>query len=100
MMLIKCPYCDEKRPEVEFAYKGEAHIARPEDPSDLDDANWEAFLFKRSNTRGVQFERWLHIHCCARFFNAVRDTVSDKFLLTYKTGEAKPTEKELAELSK
>ena len=26
----------------------------------------------------------------ARFFNAVRDTVTDKFIMTYKAGEPKP----------
>ena len=25
-----------------------------------------------------------------RFFNAVRDTVTDKFVMTYKAGEPKP----------
>ena len=27
----------------------------------------------------------------ARFFNAVRDTVTDKFIMTYKAGEPKPS---------
>ncbi len=36
------------------------------------------------------FERWRHIHGCARFFNAVRNTITDKFLMTYKAGEPKP----------
>ena len=30
------------------------------------------------------------MHGCARFFNAARDTVTDKFLATYKAGEPKP----------
>ena len=29
MLLIDCPYCGMARPEIEFAYGGEAHIARP-----------------------------------------------------------------------
>ena len=29
-------------------------------------------------------------HGCGRFFNAARDTVTDKFLMTYKAGEPKP----------
>ena len=33
MLLIDCPYCGMARPEIEFAYGGEAHIARPADPS-------------------------------------------------------------------
>jgi sarcosine oxidase subunit delta len=90
MLLIHCPYCDESRPEVEFAYAGQAHIARPADPSALDDAQWESYLYVRDNRRGVQAERWRHIHGCARFFNALRHTVTDKFLATYKAGEQPP----------
>jgi sarcosine oxidase subunit delta len=41
--------------------------------------------------KGVVFERWRHIHGCGRFFNAVRDSVSDKFVMTYKAGEKKPS---------
>ena len=33
MLLIDCPYCGMARPEIEFAYGGEAHIARAADPS-------------------------------------------------------------------
>lgn len=87
MILIHCPYCDEARPEVEFAYGGEAHIARPSDPSALSDAEWEQYLYIRSNARGRHHERWRHIHGCGRFFNAVRNTVTDVFETTYKSGE-------------
>ena len=69
---------------------GEAHIARPAAPSALSDEEWRDFLFVRANPRGPHFERWRHLHGCARFFNAVRDTVSDRFLLTYKAGEPRP----------
>jgi sarcosine oxidase subunit delta len=86
MLLITCPYCGE-RPEVEFRCGGEAHIARPGDPSAMDDAAWAQFLFYRSNTRGRLAERWNHAHGCQRWFNAVRDTVSDRILQTYKMGE-------------
>ena len=87
MMLIDCPYCDERRPEHEFAYAGEAHIARPADPSSMSDEEWARYLFIRANTRGRHNERWRHIHGCGRFFNAVRDTATDKFETTYKAGE-------------
>ena len=40
--------------------------------------------------RGVHVERWRHIHGCARFFNAVRHTVSDRIIATYKAGEPRP----------
>ena len=90
MLLIRCPYCEQDLPELEFAYAGEAHIARPQDPSQTSDEEWRDFLFIRSNPRGVHFERWRHIHGCGRFFNACRDTVSDRFLMTYKAGEERP----------
>jgi sarcosine oxidase, subunit delta len=87
MILIHCPYCDETRPELEFTYAGEAHIARPADPSTLSDEEWERYLFIRANPRGRHNERWRHSFGCGRFFNAVRDTVTDKFETTYKAGE-------------
>ena len=90
MLLIHCPYCGETLPEAEFTYAGEAHIARPPDPSALSDAEWETYLFIRSNTRGPHCERWRHVHGCGRFFNAVRDTVSDRFLATYPAGSPRP----------
>lgn len=90
MLLIHCPYCDETLPELEFAYAGEAHIARPAVPSALSDEEWRDFLFIRTNARGPHYERWRHIHGCGRFFNALRDTVSDRFLTTYKAGEERP----------
>ena len=95
MLLIHCPYCDAERPEVEFAYGGEAHIARPSDPSKLTDEEWKNHLFIRRNTRGTHFERWRHQHGCGRFFNAVRDTVSDNFVMTYKAGLPRPRETEI-----
>ena len=32
-----------------------------------------------TNPKGLHVERWRHVHGCGRFFNAVRDTVSDFF---------------------
>ncbi len=91
MLLIHCPYCEMERPEIEFRYSGEAHIARPEDPGRLSDADWANYLYMRSNPKGEHAERWRHAHGCGRFFNAIRDTVSDKILATYKSGEQKPS---------
>lgn len=90
MLLIHCPYCNEHLPELEFAYAGEAHIARPVDPSTLDDEQWRDFLFIRSNRKGLHHERWRHIHGCARFFNAIRHTVTDRFVATYEAGAPRP----------
>jgi sarcosine oxidase subunit delta len=91
MLLIRCPYCEEERPELEFRNAGEAHIERPADIASISDEDFEKFFFVRTNTKGIVYERWRHVHGCARFFNAVRDSVSDKFVMTYKAGEKKPT---------
>jgi sarcosine oxidase subunit delta len=90
MLLIRCPYCEEERPELEFRNVGEAHIARSGSMSAESDEDFEKFFFIRSNPKGLIFERWRHIHGCARFFNAARDTVTDKFVMTYKAGEPRP----------
>ncbi len=89
MLLIHCPYCGE-RPELEFSYGGEAHIARPSDPAAVTDEAWAEFLYRRTNPKGVHAERWRHTHGCGRFFNALRDTGSDRFRATYKIGEERP----------
>ena len=89
MLLVTCPYCGP-RPEVEFRGGGEAHIARPADPSALTDEAWAEFLFFRTNPKGVHAERWNHAHGCQRWFNVLRNTVSDRILATYKAGEKRP----------
>ncbi|MBX4868694.1 sarcosine oxidase subunit delta [Rhizobium bangladeshense] len=90
MLLIHCPYCQEERSELEFRGAGDAHIARPTDIASISDEEFEEYFFLRENPKGLIFERWRHIHGCGRFFNAARDTVSDKFIMTYKAGEPKP----------
>jgi len=89
MLLIPCPYCGP-RPEVEFHCGGEAHIARPRDPDVLNDAEWAEHLYVRTSPKGVHAERWMHDHGCRRWFNALRDTVSDAFLVTYEMGRPRP----------
>ena len=91
MLLIDCPYCGE-RPEPEFAYGGQAHVARPPHPAEVSDAAWAQYLYLRNNTRGVHAERWRHTRGCGRFFNALRDTRTDQFLATYKVGAPPPTQ--------
>ena len=87
MLLIPCPVCG-LRPELEFRYGGQAHVARPLASSD--DEAVARSLYLRDNVKGVQTERWRHISGCGRFFNCVRDTVTDKILLTYASGAPAP----------
>jgi len=89
MLLIACPFCGP-RPENEFRYAGEAHIVRPPDPRVVNDDEWAAFLYQRSNPKGVHAERWRHIHGCGRFFNALRDTLSDEIVATYQVRQPRP----------
>lgn len=89
MLLIPCPWCGE-RDETEFSYGGEAHIVRPGDPNALDDAAWADYLFMKTNTKGLHRERWVHSSGCRRWFNALRDTTTNRIVAVYKMGETPP----------
>ena len=89
MFVIKCPYCGE-RDQTEFVCHGEAHIARPKVPSEISDEERGSYLFYRSNPKGIHYERRTHDQGCRRWFNVVRDTVSDKIIKTYRMGQSKP----------
>ena len=89
MLLIACPWCGA-RPELEFSYGGEAHIARPADPASVNDADWTSYLHMRTNPKGMNRERWRHTNGCGHFFNAARDTASDTILATYRPGDPPP----------
>lgn len=82
MLLIPCPHCGP-RAEIEFRHAGEAHLVRRTEG--VDDAEWGGYLYARANPRGLHAERWRHIHGCGRFFNLMRDTVTDKVM---DTGDA------------
>ncbi len=94
MLLLDCPYCRMARPEIEFRHAGEAHIARPLDPSAANEAEWADYLYMRSNPKGLHAERWRHLHGCGRFFNALRDTISDRIVTTYEAGKPRPDRQE------
>ncbi|NHD17000.1 MULTISPECIES: sarcosine oxidase subunit delta [unclassified Actinopolyspora] len=77
MLLIRCPWCGD-RDEVEFRYGGQADVAYPADPHELDDAEWGKFLFVRANPMGALTERWVHTAGCRRWFSVVRDTATNE----------------------
>ena len=78
------------RDQTEFTAHGEAHIARPEETALLTDEEWGDYVFFRDNTKGIHRERWVHAFGCRRWFNAVRNTVTDRIHVTYKPGEQPP----------
>lgn len=87
MLQLYCPYCEEHRSEEEFHAKGQAHIARPENPDLCTDAEWGEFLYFRDNPRGLHREQWYHAVGCRQFFNVLRDTQTYVIHETYKVGE-------------
>ncbi|MPZ42386.1 MAG: sarcosine oxidase subunit delta family protein [Betaproteobacteria bacterium] len=89
MLRIACPWCGP-RDETEFGYGGEAHVALPSDAEQLPDAAWADYLFMRTNPKGRHRERWVHTHGCRRWFNAVRDTATERILAVYPAGSPPP----------
>ena len=89
MLLISCPNCGS-RDETEFHYGGQAHVAYPDDPGALSDEQWARYVFFRDNPKGAFAERWSHSAGCRRWFNAVRDTRTYRFLAVYRPGEPRP----------
>ena len=55
MLIVECPWCGE-RDQTEFSCHGEAHIARPENPDELSDKEWGAYVFFRQNIKGYQYD--------------------------------------------
>ena len=86
MLLIECPWCGP-RPESDFTYGGEAHIARPAEPAARSDEEWGDYLFMRKNPSGPHREQWCHSAGCRRWFNAERYTVTNRITAVYRMGE-------------
>ena len=83
MLLITCPHCGAAaRARVPLRRRRRTWRARPtRRPSTT--RRWSEFLFVRNNPKGLYAERWNHAHGCQRWFNALRDTHTDKFVTTY-----------------
>jgi len=90
VLLIRCPWCGP-RDEVEFRYGGQAAISYPSDPDALSDEQWADYLFMRDNPKGEFRERWVHVHGCRRWFQAVRSTVTHEIRATFPIGEEPPS---------
>jgi sarcosine oxidase, subunit delta len=86
-MRLICPYCGARDGD-EFTFGGPAHLERP--AFEVDDATWTAYLYLRDNPVGVQFERWLHLYGCRRWFNLARHTLTHEVLQVYRMGDPKP----------
>ena len=96
MLLIAVPIAGWSGRRSNSAMAARPISRAPADPAALDDAAWAEFLYFRANPKGLHAERWRHIHGCGRFFNCVRDTVSDRILRDLSCGEPRPDLETLA----
>ncbi len=85
MLYIDCPYCG-LRNETEFSCGGEAHITRPVSNDLLSKKEWSEYLFSRHNPKGVFLERWVHTSGCRKWFNLVRNTITNEIYEIYQIG--------------
>jgi sarcosine oxidase subunit delta len=78
-MRIPCPFCGD-RDLVEFAYLGDATLARP-DPSapDAERAFYD-YVYLRDNPAGPHREFWHHVSGCRSWLIVTRDTRSHEIL--------------------
>jgi len=88
MLMLECPCCGVMADETELAPGGEAHLKRV--GPDGSDADFEAYLFDRTNPKGVHFERWRHAAGCGKWFLAARNTVTLEVYGTYSAQTTAP----------
>lgn len=71
---IDCPNCGT-RPVWEFHFGGPPR-SRP--GAEADCGQWAAYLYDRSNMRGIQWEWWYHRAACKLWFLVRRDTQNNQ----------------------
>jgi sarcosine oxidase subunit delta len=72
-MRIPCPFCGE-RDLSEFAYLGDAGVARP-DPAAIDATEqFTVAVYLRDNPAGRHDELWYHAFGCRSWLRVSRDT--------------------------
>lgn len=72
-MRIPCPVCGPRGVE-EFAYGGDAGIARP--ALDAPASEWQPAVYARANPRGGHREYWQHVAGCRAWLMVERDTLT------------------------
>jgi sarcosine oxidase subunit delta len=73
MIRIDCLWCGV-RDEVEFTYRGDATVTRPD--TGAPEAAFHDFVYKRANPRGWHVEWWYHGAGCRQFLKVVRHTMT------------------------
>ena len=96
MLILTCPYCGVTAEETELTPGGQAHLKRFGPGSS--DAEFEGYLFARSNPKGVHFERWRHAYGCGKWFHAARCTATLEVFGTYPAPAAAPPDDLIAHI--
>jgi heterotetrameric sarcosine oxidase delta subunit len=73
-MIITCPHCGP-RDLVEFSYRGDATLNRP-DPASTDQGAWNAYVYDRDNPAGEHREIWQHAGGCRKHLVVTRNTLT------------------------
>ena len=94
MLILTCPCCGVHADETELAPGGEAHLKRF--GPGASDEEFEGYMFRRANPKGVHFERWRHAYGCGKWFLAARCTVTLEVFATYPAQTGAPPEEVLA----
>jgi sarcosine oxidase, subunit delta len=79
--LVSCPYCGP-RDVGEFGFGGEK-LSRPPEPDRLSATEWAHYAYDRQNVDGLQTEWWYHRHGCSQWFQAERDTRTNRLERTW-----------------
>jgi len=88
MLILHCPNCGVDADETDLTPGGEAHLVRF--GAGASDADFESYLFHKSNPKGVHFERWRHSFGCGKWFHAARDTNTLEVFATYSAQTTEP----------
>ena len=73
MIRIDCPWCGP-RDEIEFTYRGDATVRRPD--ADAPAEALHDYVYARKNPRGWHKEWWHHAHGCRQYLQVVRHTLT------------------------
>ncbi|MCC7049739.1 MAG: sarcosine oxidase subunit delta [Alphaproteobacteria bacterium] len=84
MHRIDCPWCGV-RDEIEFAYRGDATVRRPEAGAGID--AFYAYVYERGNPRGWHVEWWHHAAGCRQWIKVLRHTLTHEIRATAKAGD-------------
>ncbi len=84
-MLIQCPNCGD-RDVSEFSYVGDATVKRPTSET-ASPADWQSFVYSRTNPRGPHTELWQHRGGCRLVLEVTRNTLTHEILVARTTGK-------------